>query len=65
MVNVGGVKNDNGLLVNTNMAVDTKLTKTPHKKEKYTEYQLTELALCMKDPKYFLMNYCYIQHPAG
>ena len=43
--------------------VDTKLTKTPYKKEKYTEYQLTELALCMKDPKYFLMNYCYIQHP--
>ena len=59
MENVGGVKNVNGLLVNTNMAgtVDTKLTKTPYKKEKFTEHQLTELALCMKDPKYFLMKF--------
>ena len=32
------------------MAVDTKLTKTPYKKEKYTEHQMMELALCMKDP---------------
>ena len=49
------VKNVIGLLVNTNMAVDTKLTKTiPYKKEKYTEHcKMMELALCMKDPKYY------------
>jgi len=45
------------------MAVDTKLTKTPYKKEEYTQEQLLELAKCMSDPKYFMLNYCYIQHP--
>jgi len=45
------------------MAVDTKLTKTPYKKEEYTQEQLLELARCMSDPKYFMLNYCYIQHP--
>ena len=45
------------------MAVDTKLTKSPYKREEYTSDQLVELALCMKDPKHFMLNYCYIQHP--
>ena len=45
------------------MAVDTKLTKTPYKKEKYTEEQLLELALCTQDPKHFMKEHCYIQHP--
>ena len=42
---------------------DTKLTKTAYKKENFTKEELTELALCAKDPKYFLINHCYIQHP--
>ena len=45
------------------MAVDTKLTKTPYKKEKYTEEQLLELALCTQDPKHFMKEHCFIQHP--
>ena len=45
------------------MAVDTKLTKTPYKKEKYTEEQLIELALCSQDPKHFMKEHCFIQHP--
>jgi hypothetical protein len=45
------------------MAVDTKLTKTPYKKEKYTEQQIHELALCSTDPKHFMKEHCYIQHP--
>ena len=45
------------------MAVNDKLTKTPYKQEKYTEAQLLELAKCMNDPKYFMKEHCYIQHP--
>ena len=45
------------------MAVDTKLTKTPYLREEYTQEQLLELARCSQDPKYFLMEYCFIQHP--
>lgn len=43
--------------------VDTKLVKTPYQKEEYTEDQLLELAKCAADPKYFIKNYCWIQHP--
>ena len=45
------------------MAVDTKLTKTPYKKEEYSSEQLLELARCANDPKYFIKEHCYIQHP--
>ena len=45
------------------MAVNDKLTKTPYKQEKYTEAQLLELAKCANDPKYFMKEHCYIQHP--
>ncbi len=45
------------------MAVNDKLTKTPYKTEKYTEQQLLELAKCANDPKYFMREFCYIQHP--
>jgi hypothetical protein len=45
------------------MAVDTKLTKTPYKREEYTQDQLVELARCAADPKHFMLHYCYIQHP--
>jgi hypothetical protein len=42
---------------------DTKLTKTPYQKEKFTEEDLLELAKCAEDPKYFMINHCWIQHP--
>lgn len=45
------------------MAVDTKLTKTPYKREEYTQEQLVALAKCAQDPKYFMTEFCYIQHP--
>jgi hypothetical protein len=45
------------------MSVDTKLTKTPYQKEKYTNEQLQELAKCTMDPQYFIVKYCWIQHP--
>ena len=45
------------------MSADTKLTKTPYQREKFTEEQLVELARCAEDPKYFMINYCWIQHP--
>lgn len=45
------------------MAVNDKLTKTPFQKEKFTEHQLLELAKCVQDPKYFMKEYCHIQHP--
>ena len=45
------------------MSVDTKLTKTPYQKEKYTSDQLQELARCTLDPQYFITEYCWIQHP--
>ena len=45
------------------MAVDTKLTKTPYKREKFTQDELLELAKCAQDPKYFMTEHCFIQHP--
>jgi len=45
------------------MSADTKLTKTPYQKENFTEEQLIELARCANDPKYFMTQHCWIQHP--
>lgn len=45
------------------MSADTSLIKTPHKDEQYTRDELFELVNCANDPKYFITNYCYIQHP--
>lgn len=45
------------------MAVDTKLTKTPYQLEEYTPEQLLELAKCANDPKHFMTEHCWIQHP--
>ena len=42
---------------------DTKLTKSPYQREKFTEEELIELARCADDPKYFMINHCWIQHP--
>lgn len=43
--------------------VETKLVKTPYQKEKYTKEQVIELARCAADPKYFIREHCWIQHP--
>ena len=45
------------------MSVDTKLTKTPYKKEKFTEDQIQEIVKCTMDPLYFIEHYVWIQHP--
>lgn len=45
------------------MAVDANLIKKPYKREKYTQSQIEEIAKCINDPKYFMLNHCYIQHP--
>jgi len=45
------------------MSADTSLIKTPYKKETYTQEQLLEMARCAADPKYFIRNHCWIQHP--
>lgn len=45
------------------MTANTDLVKKPYSKEKFTSIQLQELARCTVDPKYFIKNFCYIQHP--
>lgn len=45
------------------MAIETKLVKSPYQNEEYTEAQLIELAKCANDPKYFIREHCWIQHP--
>jgi hypothetical protein len=45
---------------------ETVLVKPPHRREVYTEHELTEFALCAdsKDgPMYFMDNFFHIQHP--
>jgi len=45
------------------MAANNDLTKSPYKKEVLGLTQALELARCTADPKYFIKNFCYIQHP--
>ena len=45
------------------MAADNSLIKTAHKKQRFTEQDLLDIANCMGDPHYFLDNFFYIQHP--
>lgn len=45
------------------MSTDTSLVKKPHQKETLTQAQIIELAKCAADPKYFMKEHCYIQHP--
>lgn len=45
------------------MPLDNTLIKSAHKKQRYTDSDLLEVANCMDDPHYFLDNYFYIQHP--
>ena len=46
--------------------LDTVLVKAPHRKETYSDAELTEFAKCadpIDGPMYFLNNFFYIQHP--
>ena len=45
------------------MSANTDLIKKPHIREKFTAEQQHELVKCAIDPKYFIRNYCYVQHP--
>ena len=45
------------------MSANTDLVKKPYLVDRYTEEQLREVARCTLDPKHFIKNYCYIQHP--
>lgn len=45
------------------MAVDVNLVKKPYRQERYTQDQIQEISKCINDPKYFLLNHCFIQHP--
>ena len=42
---------------------NTDLIKKPYRKESLTQEQILELAKCMQDPKYFMTEHCWIQHP--
>jgi hypothetical protein len=42
---------------------NTDLVKKPYRKESFTQQQMLELAKCMQDPKYFMTEHCWIQHP--
>jgi hypothetical protein len=46
--------------------LETVLVKSPHRRERYTEQEIAEFALCadpVTGPQYFLDNFFYIQHP--
>ena len=45
------------------MSVDTNLIKKPYQREKFTKTELEELVRCTQDPRHFLLEHCYIQHP--
>ena len=45
------------------MSANTDLTKKPYQKDSLTEKQMLELAQSAHDPKYFIRNFCFIQHP--
>lgn len=44
-------------------SLDGNLIKSAHKKQKFTEQDLEDIAKCIDDPHYFLDNFFYIQHP--
>lgn len=53
-------------MIGAKSTLDTVLVKAPHRREIYTEEELTEFAQCADPrtgPEYFLSNFFYIQHP--
>ena len=49
--------------MSTTGTTNTDLVKKPYRKEQITHAQATELAKCIQDPKYFMTEHCWIQHP--
>jgi hypothetical protein len=47
----------------TQGTANVSLVKTPYQKETFTNEQISELAKCAADPKYFIEEHCWIQHP--
>ena len=45
------------------MALENTFVKSPFKVEKFTDDNVRELALCARDPVYFIDTYCWVQHP--
>lgn len=45
------------------MSTNTDLIKKPYRQESMTQDQILELAKCVQDPKYFMTEHCWIQHP--
>lgn len=39
------------------------LVKTPNRSDILDAQKILEISKCIDDPKYFIKNYCYIQHP--
>ena len=39
------------------------LVKKPYQQEKFTPQQVEEFVKCASDPKYFIRNYVWVQHP--
>jgi len=42
---------------------NTDLVKKPYRLDKLSSQQIQEIARCAMDPKYFMINHCWIQHP--
>lgn len=45
------------------MAANNDLVKSPYQEELLSHEKILEIAKCADDPKYFIKNFCYIQHP--
>ena len=53
-------------MIGLKSSLETVLVKAPHRKEVYSDQELTEFALCAdpaNGPLYFMDNFFYIQHP--
>lgn len=53
-------------MIGAKSSLETVLVKAPHRREVYSEQELTEFALCadpVTGPLYFMDNFFYIQHP--
>lgn len=45
------------------MSATNDLVKLPNREDLVSAEQIQEIAQCAVDPKYFIKNFCYVQHP--
>lgn len=45
------------------MSATNDLVKLPNREDLVSAVQIQEIAQCAVDPKYFIKNFCYVQHP--